>query len=244
MKQLRDFRSTLIGAYVPALVVILSIIIYALATDKRVWYFTEDPFVLGNLPFYAGVLSSLGNLLWGAAATICFFSFGVLPKEQSRFRPFLLVSGLFTSLLLFDDQFQLHRIFYIKYFHLTTKAVLAGYGLLTLGYLMYFRKVITETEYLVLGLALFFLGAAVLFDTMPLLPRGRTAFSDFLKFFGIVTWVAYFARMGWQALRDACKGDFAIDKAAPPASVPSAGQATAGKYFHPKTATEAKKNNG
>ena len=72
---------TLLWAYVPALVVLGGITIFALATGRRVWYFTNDPFVLGHLPFYAGVLSSLANVLWGAGATVCFFSAMVLGKR-------------------------------------------------------------------------------------------------------------------------------------------------------------------
>jgi hypothetical protein len=114
---------------------------------------------------------------------------------------FLLASGLLTTLLLFDDLFQFHRVLYVKYLHLSAGVVFGGYAVLALGYLVYFRRVIFETEYVLLGLALVFLAAAVVFDTVSLLPRGRTAFSDFLKFFGIVTWVAYFVRTGRMALR-------------------------------------------
>jgi hypothetical protein len=225
---MQALKTVILWAYVPALAIIGGITGYALATDKRIWYFTNDIFVLGNLPFYAGVLSSLGNLLWGATATICFFSAlllkgekreeerGKIEDESNRlitctphhtpyrpegWRQFLLGSGLFTTLLLLDDQFQFHRIFYIKYLHLTATAIFAGYGLLAFGYLIQFRSVIAETDYLLLGSALAFFGAAVFFDTTPLLPRGRTAFSDYLKFLGIVTWVAYFGRVGRQALR-------------------------------------------
>jgi hypothetical protein len=207
--QFKALWPTLLWAYVPTVVVLGGITVFALATGKKVWYFTNDPFVLGHLPFYAGVISNLGIVLWGAGATVCFFSALVLSQRQkgsSKYpipyplTQFLLASGLLTSLLLFDDLFQFHRIFYIKYFQVSAKAVFAGYGLLTLGYLVHFRKTIAETDYLLLGLALAFFAAAVVFDSISLLPRGRTAFSDFLKFFGIVSWVAYFARTGRQAV--------------------------------------------
>jgi len=267
--QFKALWPTLLWAYVPSLVVIGGITIFALATGRRVWYFTNDPFVLGNLPFYAGVLSSLAMLVWGAGATVCFFSALVLvdrrgeergarekegrgkkeegsnnstpytlpptpctlPRRWKREegsnddRPytlprrgrqeakddgaeeateqqwFLFASGLLTSLFLFDDLFQFHRILYIKYLPLSAEAVFAVYGLLALGYLIYFRKEIAGTDYLLLAAALAFFAAAVVFDTVSLLPRGRTAFSDGLKFFGIVNWTAYFVRTGRQTLR-------------------------------------------
>jgi hypothetical protein len=255
-RQFRKLWPTLLWAYVPALMVLGGITIFAQATGRRVWYFTNDPFVLGHLPFYAGVLSSLSNLLWGAGATVCFFSALVLAgnhgeKREGRGkegrwkreegsnddRPytltpesynlpgrgkegrgkkeakddvaeeaagqqwFLFASGLLTSLFLFDDLFQFHRILYIKYLPLSAEAVFAVYGLLALGYIIYFRKEIAGTDYLLLAAALAFFIAAVVFDTVSLLPRGRTAFSDGLKFFGIISWTAYFVRTGRQTLR-------------------------------------------
>jgi len=203
--QFRTLLPTLMIAYVPTLVVLGGITTFALTTGKHVWYFTNDPFVLGHLPFYAGILSNLAIILWGSGATICFFSSGILNKglRINRYRQFLFISGLLTSLLLFDDLFQFHRIFYIKYLHLTSGCVYAIYGLLAIGYLILFMKEIAATDYLLLALALVFFAAAVIFDMISLLPRGRTAFSDGLKFFGIVSWVAYFARTGRQMLRQA-----------------------------------------
>ena len=213
IKQIRTLRSTILWTYLPTLAVLGLITGYALATGKKVWYFTNDPFVLGHLPFYAGVLSNLAIVLWSAGAAICFFSSGILSEDSPgrRFRRFLFFSGLLTSLWLFDDLFQFHRILYIKYLHVSATLIFAVYGLLALWYLVHFRKEIGEAEYLLLGLALAFFAAAVVFDTISVLPRGRTAFSDFLKFFGIVSWVAYFTRTGRQALREAYKGDLAVD---------------------------------
>jgi len=84
--QFKALWPTLLWAYVPTLVVIGGITIFALATGRRVWYLTNDPFVLGNLPFYAGVLSSLAMLVWGAGATVCFFSALVLVDRRGEER--------------------------------------------------------------------------------------------------------------------------------------------------------------
>ena len=48
--------------------------------------------------------------------------------------------------------------------------------------------------------ALLFFVLAVVFDTLPLLPRGRTAFSDGLKLLGIVSWFTYFSRTCWRVV--------------------------------------------
>ncbi len=202
-RQFRALLPTILLAYVPTLAVIGGITIFALSTGKRVWYFTEDPFVIGNLPFYAGILSNLGILFWCAGGVICFFSYAVLAKEESggNYRRFLFFSGFFTSLFLFDDLFQMHRIFYHKYPNLTNSLVCGFYGLLVFWYLLYFKSQILKTEFLLLSFALIFFAMAVLVDIFSFLPRGNTAFSDGLKFFGIVGWFAYFARTCWKVLR-------------------------------------------
>ena len=69
-------------AYLPALAVLVGIAFAALATGRRAWFFTNDPFVLGNLPFYAGILSNFGILLWSATAAICFFASVVLKGDD------------------------------------------------------------------------------------------------------------------------------------------------------------------
>jgi hypothetical protein len=83
-RQFRVVWPTIVWTYLPTLVVLGGISIFAMATGRRVWYFTNDLFVLGHLPFYAGVLSSLGNVLWGAGATVCFFSAMVVGKRGER----------------------------------------------------------------------------------------------------------------------------------------------------------------
>ena len=169
---------------------------FALGTGRRIWFFTVEPFLLGHLPFYAGILSIVGNLLWAATAAVCFFSAWLLRADvQGRQgKHFLSMSSLLTSLLLIDGLFQMHRLFYVKYLHLTTFFIYGVYGACVLGYFGYFRKQIRETEFLLLALALIFFILAVVFDTFSILPRGATAFSDGLKLFGIVSWFTYFIR--------------------------------------------------
>ena len=201
-RQFKLLIPTMVIAYSLTLAAVVGISFLAISTGRRVWYFTSDPFILGNLPFYAGILSNVGILFWSAGATVCFFSVSIRRKEEfiGRYKRFLVMSGLITSLLLVDDLFQMHRIFYPKVLHIPTFIVYCVYGLLGLWYLLIFRKQIMETEYLMLALALGFLGLAVIIDILSIVPRGSTALSDFLKFFGIVSWFIYFTRTCWKIL--------------------------------------------
>jgi hypothetical protein len=195
-RQLRELIPAMLLAYLPTLAALLAIGILAGLTGQHVWYFTSDPFVLGHLPFYAGILSNVGMLLWSSAAAICFFTCMVVNKDVQRvqWKRFLLGSGFPTSVLLLDDLFQIHRVFFLEYANLTAVSVYFIYGCFTLMYVGHFRRQILETEFVLLAFALSFFVLAIVFDFLPLPPRGRTAFSDALKLFGIVSWFAYFSR--------------------------------------------------
>jgi hypothetical protein len=202
LKQLKTLFPIILMAYLPTLTVLVGIGFYANSTGRRVWFFTMEPFLIGNLPFYAGFLAVVGNILWASAAGICFFTAWVFKTDaqNKRWKNFLLMTGIFTTLLLFDGLFHMHRIFYPRYLHIPMVFVFGFYGLSLLGLLGYFRVQILETEFLLLFLALIFFFLAVVFDLFSILPRGSTAFSDGLKLFGIVSWIIYFVRTSRYAL--------------------------------------------
>ncbi len=66
---------------------------------------TRDLNITLKGPFYVGALSNLVNILWTAAASLCFFGFFYLNQYncESLFRRFLLNAGIFTTMLLLDD---------------------------------------------------------------------------------------------------------------------------------------------
>jgi hypothetical protein len=206
LKQLKIILPIILMAYVPTFAVLAGVGLYAMATGQRIWFFTVEPFLLGNLPSYAGILSTLGNLLWTAAAAVCFYTAWILRAQgpPRRWKHFLLMAGLMTVLLLLDGLFQMHRIFYPQYLHIPTVLVFGIYGLLVIGLLGYFQELIRETEFLLLTLALIFFFLAVVFDMISILPRGSTAFSDGLKLFGIVSWLIYFVRASRIVLQRFC----------------------------------------
>ena len=183
-------------AYTAVLVALAGVVFLSFITGKRVWYFTNDTFDLGQLPFYAGIISNVGNLLWCATATVCFFTAAVIRRGRRgrNWMFFFFMSGVLTSLFLFDDLFQIHKMLYPVLFGLSTLLVCVAYGFFVLWYLFYFRKQIVETEFLMLGFSLAFFVFAIISDSFSFLPRGNTAFSDALKLFGIAGWLVYFSR--------------------------------------------------
>lgn len=212
-KELLDQVKTLLPMlgmiYFPTFIVLLAIGLLADVTGNRVWFFTNDPFVLGGLPWYAGIISNIGLLLWCGSASVCFFSMTLLRMVSGSagrdWKQFFLFSGILTSLLLLDDLFQLHQILYPRYLHLNAIAVYGFYGLFTVYYLWLFRRTIWETEFLLLALSMGLFALAIVCDILPIIKRGRTAISDGFKLFGIVTWTTYHCRTCFRVIRCALR---------------------------------------
>lgn len=112
---------------------------------------------------------------------------------------FLLVGGLISLILLLDDLFLFHEIVFPLYFKIPEKIVFLSYGLMVLGYITRFRKLIFETDFIFLLFAFCFFGLSIIIDILDL--RVSALFEDGSKLFGIVSWFGYFARTCFQAIK-------------------------------------------
>jgi hypothetical protein len=162
---------------------------------------TRDPAAISGVPVYIGFLSNIGMLFWSATVAVCLFAatFVARSAAASPAGRFLYASGLLTLLLLFDDLFQLHERVFPLSLGVPEPIVFGGYLSVTLLYLVRFRRVILESDYLLLALALGFFGLSVAVDLFT--EKGLYLWEDGAKFMGIVTWLAYFARVSAQVLR-------------------------------------------
>lgn len=182
--------------YLLLLIFFLSILWISNQIGKPIQNFTADPGSLLDYHPLVGVVSNLGILLWCAAAVICLFAYYLLRRfGRSNDTAFLLCSGLLTVLLLFDDFFMLHEELIPNNLFIPEEGVYLTYMILALAWLIYFRKQILQGEYKILVIAILFLGMTIVVDL--LLPQGEQIvylIEDGLKFYGIVTWLIYFAR--------------------------------------------------
>lgn len=173
-------------------------------TGIHISYFTRDPSEIVQAPFYIGLLSNVGILIWSASAGICLFTATLLGRTAGgvEWRSFLLASGILTAWLAFDDLLTLHDVVIPTYMHVPQKVFLALLGGVTLLYLARFRRAILKTDYLLLLVAFGFLALSVFFDAL----QGRVAlphqhyFEDGTKLMGIVGWSAYLTRTALQRL--------------------------------------------
>ncbi len=162
-------------------------------------HMTGDPaMVYGAHPF-TGLISNVSVLLWSVTASVCLFSYLVLKnRHPSGKLHFLLSSGLITTMLCLDDLFMLHEAVFPWHLRIPQNLVYVGYILAVGGYLTYYAKHIFQSEYILLLVALVFLGLSMAGDLV--LPQEGVAYfiEDALKLFGIGTWLLFFVRYSFQ----------------------------------------------
>lgn len=151
-----------------------------------------------------GAQSTLGVLVWCAAAGVCFFSCAVLQRRRGNqnFRSFLLWSGVITTVLALDDMFLVHEDLARRYLSLNEEVVFLALGALLAWYLIRFRRNVRDSEYLLLLLAFVLLGSSVVVDFFQdqWSGPGRFFFEGATKLLGIATWSAYLIRTCFHAL--------------------------------------------
>jgi len=158
---------------------------------------TRDPLAVTNSKFHIGILSTLGIMLWSAATAICFLGIFLLKngKHYHQSTDFLLLSGILSLILTFDDAFMIHETVMPNYFSIAETWIFLGYFIVVVGYLVYFFRQILTTDYLLLVLSLFFFGLSVIMDKIFPPSNFQIFIEDSFKFFGIVFWLAYFSRV-------------------------------------------------
>lgn len=199
MQQVKALLPTLLKIYIPLLCIFL---IIRLQNRIPIGNLTKDPLALVGKPFYFGILSQVGILVWCSCAAICFFCSVLLAKiKPSKLSSFYFTSGAITFLLLIDDLFLIHEVVFPKYFKIPEEVVFLVYAILIFSYLLKFKQTIQNTEFLPLILAFAFFGLSVVVDS-SLIPipqswlknEGQHLLEDGAKLIGIVSWYIYFVK--------------------------------------------------
>lgn len=202
---LQQFRSVTPILLIVWLITLLSLLIAIYASTEKdipLESFTKDPTALMKAPFYLGFFSNIGIMIWSAASMICFFvAYRIkdLREIKNQFW-FILSSAIISLFMTLDDLFQLHEFVFPNYLSITDNMVYLTYMNIYLLYFIRFRKLLLNSDYLVLGLAFFFLGLSTIIDLLPLPIPKDTFLEDAIKLFGITTWFIYFFRTGNEIL--------------------------------------------
>jgi len=200
--------------YVPTLLVLGGVVAINLWGGVPIAHLMRDPMVAvyTDVPFYAGLISNAGVILWAVPAVVCIFAALVLRArgDADGWSPFLIASGALTGGLLIDDMFMLHDQALRDYVHVPEKVTFLAYAVVVCVYLVAFIRRIKRTDVPLLILAFCFFGISLGMDVgvhdeihLHFVAEGfkaRHLFEDGAKLFGIVTWCAYLVRTSWGAL--------------------------------------------
>ncbi|MDJ1172696.1 hypothetical protein [Roseofilum capinflatum] len=194
-------RKTIIFVFV---MVLLTLLILKWQNWIHPGYLTRDPSAILEAPFYIGIISNIGILMWCASTSICFFTFAITRKHSTAMMSsFLLGSGAINCLLLFDDFFLLHEEVFpgylYNYLYTSEKRVVAIYLMFGLWYAWKNRKIILKTRFLLLIIAIScFLLSVVCDQATSYFPEAwvkdgtKIIIEDGFKFLGIVSFIYYY----------------------------------------------------
>lgn len=198
--QMQKLVLTCAAIYLPTIFLLAGAMVLASNMNQPISIFLSDPVTVMDAPPFYGVLSNLGVLIWCVGGTIAGFSGVALRamRQKPATAEFLGASGVLTLVLVADDLFLLHEAILPHYLSIPQPLVLGSYAVLGVGYLIRYWRVIGQTDWLLLGAAFVGLGLSVLFDTVlkPLELGSQSLLEDGFKLLGIVSWTAYFWRVG------------------------------------------------
>ncbi|MCZ4260865.1 hypothetical protein O4G76_08430 [Limimaricola sp. G21655-S1] len=181
-----------------SLIAVLLIVPAAAYISRDYGFFTRDPTQIGNIPRYAGFLSSLGVMAWTVGAAVSLFTGAVLAsrsRDVADLRFFLFFGG-FTALLAWDDLFLIH-----ENFMLGEKPLFLAYGAIALTGIILFREMFwgESRGFALAAAAAFLLSLSV--DAGQRLVEAqigdiRILIEDGAKFIGAVCWAIFLCRIG------------------------------------------------
>jgi len=210
--QIRKLWKLIVSLYLPILLFFALLGMISRASDDiTLSYFTRDVTALGHLPFFAGLTSQLGGMLWSITLGVCIFTAILLHSRQNiNGRRFLLQAAILTGLLLLDDIFLVHEDIAPDYLHIGERTIVISYFVIVLFFLFANRNEILSSDFLILGLAFGMFALSIFFDAVDrddlervgifLGEQMQTFLEDGFKFVGIATWLVYFARYSLHAL--------------------------------------------
>lgn len=191
-----------------ALIIIIAILVVNIVYHVPFARMTSDTASIAGIHPLYGVLSNLGVILWCAATFSCALAAAILRlKGTKKVYLFLLYSSLLSAFLMFDDLFQFHEDLSSS-IGLNQKVIYVLLGTAVISYLIYFRKILFQTNIVVFLMALAFLFLSVLADTVIYKIFGNQLgdwlylIEDGAKWIGIVFWGYYFFYTSFQFIME------------------------------------------
>lgn len=216
--------------YAPAAIFLAVILIISISANMPLPFFFRDTAAIGKIPFYAGIASNIGIMLWAATVGICFLAFAVLRNcsAQPVLKQFFWAGGFISLLLLLDDALQIHEVIVPRFLGLSSNWVFLLYAAIAVLFIVRFRDLIAKGRVTLFFTSLIFLGLSVFINRLHaydmahlLFIEGRAArffIEDGFKLLGITGWMGFFANTAFVALTSRKKATAAPE--APARSAP------------------------
>ena len=183
----------------PSLILYLAILYISNFYNIKLSLVVRDLAQTCGYPIGVGMISNIGILLWGAAASICLFtSFSeIINNESSKL---LLLGGVFSSLLCIDDFFLLHdRYIGPDFLNLTYLAI-------SIFLLVKFQRILKKIGVSYLIISILFLGLSIFFDGVIQQIFNQSyeltqLIEEGFKFIGIACWLNFWCKSSSYALK-------------------------------------------
>ncbi|MFO7629363.1 MAG: oxidoreductase [Prochlorococcaceae cyanobacterium] len=185
----------LLYAVLPALVVYVAALGLSAAAGIKSALVIRDLAQTADYPLGVGLISSLGYLLWMAAASIALFA--GFSFARGRLRALLLSGGFFSLLLCLDDMFLLHDRY------ISANVLYLAYAVFAILILSRFRDLVLSSGGLAFLVSVLLLGGSMLIDQLQSLYRGYynqvQLFEEGFKFIGIACWLLFWCQASAKA---------------------------------------------
>jgi hypothetical protein len=182
-----------ISLFVFFITIIVIIAAYLVSVIKEVppGFMTTDPLQTAEFPWYTGLLSNLGVILWSVSIG-CAFSIAILLPNNRQVAHFLIATGTLSIVLVIDDMFRLHDSFFLSRLNIPEYFTFFIYGLILSIYLVsFYRVILSDISFILLTGALLFFGASIILDMFTPYSSIETFIKGSLKFIGIALWLTY-----------------------------------------------------
>ena len=183
----------------PSSILYLAILYISNLYDIKLSLVVRDLAQTCGYPIGVGMISNIGILLWGAAASICLFT-TFSGKINSDISKLLLLGGAFSGLLCVDDFFLLHdRYIGPDFLNLTYLAI-------SILILVRFKKILKKIGFFNLVISILFLGLSIFFDGVIQQIFNQSyeltqLIEEWFKFLGIVCWLNFWCKASSYALK-------------------------------------------
>jgi hypothetical protein len=212
---MRNFQFLGIWLYIPIVLFLVGLGIYAVIQENDFSFYWRDPFAVVNTGPWLGLFSNIGIFLWWMAGVVAVFT-GLLLRlapGQGTKSAFLLSWGTLTAILALDDFFMIHEWVVPTYLPLSDDFMFGVYFVVALFLLVIFRDEIIASPFPIFLFALACFALSIVIDLIgPFRPvdwglSARLVWNleyvveDGLKLIGIVAWLHYFALVSFGYLK-------------------------------------------